>query len=216
MTYYFIGEEKLPDWPFSETKEAAFIGGEFSVEYLADAYSKGYFPWFKHEGHPVWFNPNPRCVLIPEHIKVSKSMRPYFNQGKFTITTNRNFKEVIEHCSAVERKGQESSWIDGDFIAAYNQLHLKGYAHSYEVWQHGDLVGGLYFLQFGKMICGESMFSLVSNASKFAFIHLAQNAQKMNVPLIDCQVTNPHLLSLGATEINRTVFLNHIEQLANE
>lgn len=209
MEYLFIKDKLLPTWPFDNTVEVAFIGGQLQTDYLIDAYKKGYFPWFRHEGYPVWFHPNPRCVLIPSEVHIAKSMKPYFNSHKFQLSFNQQFRQVIQACASVKRK-EDGSWIDENFIEAYQKLHEIGVAKSIEVWNKEQLVGGLYYIEINSMICGESMFSTQSNASKFAFIHLAQLAEKKQVQFIDCQVSNNHLLSLGAKEIPRTQFLSYL------
>ena len=182
------------------------IGGDLSKDRLVLAYKSGIFPWFE-EGEPImWWSPDPRFVLFPEDLKVSKSMRQLFRKEKFNVTINKCFEEVVTNCQKVKRKDQDSTWITGDMLKAYTKLNELGIAISVEVWQEENLVGGLYGVDVGNGIfCGESMFSKVSNASKYGFIHFVQNS---NYKLIDCQVHTNHLESLGAVEIDRSIFLS--------
>lgn len=188
------------------------IGGDLSVERLLLAYKNGIFPWYDGQ-MPLWWHPNPRFILFPEELKVSKSMRPLFNQNKFQFTINKAFSEVIHHCKKVERKDQDGTWINDDVIDAYTQLHKMGYAHSAEAWFNNELVGGLYGIKMGKVFFGESMFSTQSNASKFAFIKYVEVLQKEGIELIDCQVYTKHLESLGAKMIMREQFLQLLKHL---
>lgn len=185
-------------------------GGDLSPERLLLAYKNGIFPWFNEDSLILWWSPDPRMVLFPEKIKVSKSMKKVLKSNQFKLTKNTCFEMVLNNCSAIEREGQEGTWITNNMKAAYLALHKKGIAESYEVWQDNELVGGLYGINLGHIFCGESMFSLVSNASKFAFIHLAKELQEKNYKLIDCQVYTAHLESLGAEEIPREVFISYL------
>ncbi|TDU43159.1 leucyl/phenylalanyl-tRNA--protein transferase [Gelidibacter sediminis] len=185
------------------------IGGDLSVKRLLLAYSSGIFPWFDDDEVILWWSPNPRFVLYPNRLKVSKSMRQFLRNTDFKITINTNFKAVITACAEAIRPGQEGTWITEDMISAYIKLHQLGYALSVEVWQHEQLVGGLYGVDLNNgVFCGESMFAKVSNASKAAFITFIQNTQ---YKLIDCQVYTKHLDSLGAEEIEREAFLKFLE-----
>jgi len=187
------------------------IGGDLSAERLKLAYKSGIFPWFS-EGEPiVWYSPDPRMVLFPEKLKVSKSMNQLIKKNKFQITFNQNFKEVISNCKNIKRDGQAGTWITNEMQDAYLNLHEHGVAKSVEVWLNNELVGGLYGIDLGTVFCGESMFSKVSNTSKLAFFHLVQKLEKENYKLIDCQVYNPHLDSLGAEEISRNDFLKYLK-----
>ena len=186
------------------------IGGDLSAERLELAYRSGIFPWFS-EGDPIiWYSPDPRMVLFPKHLKVSKSMRQIIRKGEFTITFNQNFKEVIANCKNAYRKDQGGTWITDEMQQAYIKLHTLGLAKSVEVWRDAALVGGLYGIDLGTVFCGESMFSKVSNASKLAFIYLVEKLKKEECKLVDCQVYNDHLASLGAEEITRKEFLKYI------
>ncbi len=181
------------------------IGGDLSSERLLLAYRSGIFPWYS-EPPILWWCPDPRFVLFPKELKISKSLRPLLNRNAFEFTINKAFKEVISHCKNVDRPGQPGTWIGEDIVAAYYGLHQLGYAHSAEVWQDGNLVGGLYGIRLGKVFFGESMFSLVSNASKYAFTKYVQQLIEEDVQLIDCQVHTEYLESLGAKMIEGSEF----------
>jgi len=183
------------------------VGGDLSPERLMLAYKSGIFPWFNEDSLILWWSPDPRMVLYPERIKVSKSMRKILKNNQFTLTQNTCFKKVIDQCALAKREGQEGTWITNEMKEAYLKMHEMGYAKSYEVWEDGSLVGGLYGIDLGHIFCGESMFSLVSNASKFAFIQLAKELHQKNYGLIDCQLYTKHLESLGAEEVPRTEFI---------
>lgn len=186
------------------------IGGELSTGRILSAYSKGIFPWYSY-GPVVWWSPDPRFVLYPADLKISKSMRNLFNQKRFQVTFDQNFKEVIGLCAKVDRVDQHGTWITKEMDLAYNKLHELGYAHSVEVWKDGQLVGGLYGIALGKIFFGESMFTLMSNASKYGFITLVKFLIENEFFLIDCQQNTPHLGSLGAVEIERGLFLRYID-----
>jgi len=188
------------------------VGGDLSVERLKLAYSSGIFPWY-NEGEPViWYSPDPRMVLFPKDLKISKSMKQIIRKEEFNVTFNQNFEKVISNCKTVYREGQGGTWITDEMQQAYIELHKKGIAKSVEVWLGDELVGGLYGIDLGHVFCGESMFSLVSNASKLAFINLTQKLEEEHYKLIDCQVYNSHLESLGADEISREAFLKILKQ----
>ena len=183
------------------------IGGDLSFERLILAYKSGIFPWFE-EGEPImWWSPNPRMVLFLDELIISKSMRNILNRNVFKVTFNQNFKEVISNCQKVKRNGQKGTWITNEMIEAYCELHQLGIAKSVEVWQNEQLVGGLYGIDLRPIFCGESMFSKVSNASKVAFIALVKHLESKNYKLLDCQVYNDHLASLGCREIDRVEFM---------
>ncbi|MCL4132053.1 UNVERIFIED_CONTAM: hypothetical protein GTU68_057646, partial [Idotea baltica] len=184
------------------------VGGDLRPERLLLAYQNGIFPWFNEGSLILWWSPDPRMVLFPGDIKISKSMRKVFRDGQFKMTENVCFAKVLDHCASVPREGQDGTWITKEMKEAYLELHKKGYAKSYEVWENNDLVGGLYGVDLGHVFCGESMFSLTSNASKYAFIKLAKELKEKDYALIDCQLHNDHLESLGAKEIPRSEFEN--------
>lgn len=186
------------------------IGGDLSTQRLELAYRSGIFPWFS-EGDPiVWYSPDPRMVLFPKQLKISKSMRQIIRKEEFTITFNQNFKEVIVNCKSANRKDETGTWITDEMQEAYIKLHQLGVAKSVEVWHHKELVGGLYGIDLGTVFCGESMFSKMSNTSKLAFIYLVEKLKKEQYKLLDCQMYNEHLASLGAVEISRNEFLKYI------
>ena len=188
------------------------VGGDLSVERLQLAYQNGIFPWFDDNEPILWWAPPKRMVVFPNDYKVSKSMRNVLNQNKFEITFNKNFKSVILHCQNIKRKGQEGTWISEDIIKSFCKLNEMGFAKSVEVWQDNKLVGGLYGIDLGTVFCGESMFSIVSNASKVAFIWLVDYLKTNNYKLLDCQVHNYHLESLGAFEISRAEFMKVLKE----
>ena len=208
----------FPDVEESTEEGIVAVGGDLSVERLILAYSKGIFPWYSSDKSPIlWWSPDPRFVLFPENLIVSKSMRPYFNQNKFQVTWDQNFEDVIINCQKIDREDQPGTWITSKMLAAYIQLHKKGYAHSVEVWLENELVGGLYGISLGKVFFGESMFAKVSNASKFGFISLVNQLKQKGFLLIDCQQETKHLESLGANAIKRKDFIdilndNNIEE----
>lgn len=215
MPVFWLDDESL-DFPAPDlaTPEGIIaVGGDLSPARLLTAYSEGIFPWF-NEGDPIlWWSPDPRFVLFPDELVVSRSMRPYFNQKKFQVSFDRNFEGVMRNCQQSNRNGQSGdTWITEDMIQAYVQLHQLGYAHSVEVWQNEELVGGLYGISLGKIFFGESMFAKVSNASKYGFITLVQNLRDKGFVLIDCQQQTQHLGSLGARPIGRKFFLQYLEE----
>ena len=196
---------EFPAYKFTTEDGVLALGGDLSSERLIHAYKNGIFPWFS-EGDPVvWYCPFERMVLFPEDLKVSKSMRKIINKNVFKITENTAFKEVIYNCKNIDRKDGFGTWITDEMEQAYINLHKKGVAKSIEIWLDNQLVGGLYGLEINNIFCGESMFSKVSNSSKLAFIHLSKNK---SYKLIDCQIYNEHLASLGAKEIDRDLFLD--------
>ena len=185
------------------------IGGDLSEERLLLAYKKGIFPWFEDE-IPLWWCPDPRFVLFPHKLKISKSMQQVLRNNTFQFKTNTDFENVIGNCKNVQRD-HHGTWITGEVERAFINLYKKGYAHSAEAWQNNQLAGGLYGIKMGKVFFGESMFSLVSNASKFAFINYVRQLKDEGIVLIDCQVYTKHLESLGAEMINRNNFLDLLQ-----
>lgn len=188
------------------------IGGDLHPERLILAYKSGIFPWFSGQ-IPHWYSLDPRFVLRPSELKISKSMRPIINQKKFELRINTSFREVIKNCKTIQRDGQSGTWITNDIVKSYTQLHEMGIAHCAESWQEGELVGGLYGIKMGKVFFGESMFSKQSNASKFAFIQYVQQLQNEGIELIDCQMETEYLASLGASFITRDFFMKELERL---
>ena len=201
----------FPDPNLADAEGLVGLSQDINPERLKAAYSQGIFPWFEEQNLFFWFSPDPRMVLFADELKIHKSMRPYFNQQKLTVTFDTAFARVMQQCAAAKRHDQEKTWISKNFIESYTQLHTQGLAHSVEVWQNSVLVGGLYGVSLGAAFFGESMFSALPNASKFGFISLVKWLQKQNINLIDCQVYNAHLASLGAKEMPRKQFLDTLK-----
>lgn len=189
------------------------IGGDLSMERLLLAYKSGIFPWYSEDEPILWWSPNPRFVLFPNELKVSKSMSQLLKRNIFKVTFNQCFEEVMRVCGEVPREGQDGTWINEDMVRAYVELHKNGYAHSVEVWEDDKLVGGLYGVLLGKVFFGESMFYKVSNASKYGFIVFVEKLKSLGIELIDCQVPTPHLASLGAQNIEREDFIALLRNL---
>jgi leucyl/phenylalanyl-tRNA--protein transferase len=213
-TVYWLDPENLafppPEYALEEPNGLLAAGGDLSPERIIEAYSQGVFPWY-NEGDPIlWWNPDPRSVVIPCEFKPSKSLKKLIKKDLFQTKMNTDFDSVIEGCAG-PRKDESGTWINEDMLEAYKTLHRMGYAHSFEVWQDGLLVGGLYGLALGKAFFGESMFSRVSNASKIAFDYLCRTLTENQFRIIDCQIHNDHLASLGAKEIPRREFLDIVE-----
>lgn len=187
------------------------VGGALSPDWLLLAYESGIFPWFS-EGDPIlWWSPDPRFVLRPSEVKVSKSMRTILRRPKWSFSLDRAFDRVVAHCADMPRRGQDGTWITKEMRAAYSKLHQMGMAHSAEAWCAGRLIGGLYGVSVGGVFFGESMFSLEPNASKYAFIQLCRWLEARQFTLIDCQIPSDHLRRLGAYELTRTLFLDRLE-----
>jgi leucyl/phenylalanyl-tRNA--protein transferase len=182
------------------------IGGSLSTDMLLMAYSNGIFPWFNSDEEILWWSPSPRLVLFPNEFKLSKSLKKTIKKNIFEVKFNTNFESVIDNCSKINRKGQESTWITENMKNSYIDLHKLGFAYSVESYQDDKLVGGLYGVILGKVFFGESMFAKVSDASKVAFYYLVEYLKENNFEFIDCQMTTNHLVSLGAREINRDEF----------
>ncbi len=198
----------FPDPELAESDGLLAVGGDLSVDRLLLAYQHGIFPWYSDDTPILWYSPHERFVLYPNQIKISKSMKQILRSGRFSITKNQAFEQVIKACSQMPREGQDGTWITHDMQQAYINLHQSGFANSYEVWHQDELVGGLYGVNVGHVFCGESMFSRVSNASKAALIYLCQQEQYQ---LIDCQMHTEHLETMGARFINRADYLEIIQ-----
>ncbi len=198
--------------PVTEANEDGLLaaGGDLSVDRLLLAYSMGIFPWFNEDEIPLWWAPDPRFVLYPDELRVSKSMKRVISSGRFSFSVDTEFQDVISHCRRVFRPGQPGTWITPEVEQAYIQLHQAGFAHSVATWQDGELVGGLYGVLLGNVFFGESMFSLVPDASKYAFVNWVRILQDRGISVIDCQVYTSHLASLGARMVARNVFLQHL------
>ena len=197
--------------PLSEANPEGLlaVGGDLSPERVLYAYQNGIFPWYESDQPILWWAPDPRFVLYPHKLKVSKSTKQILKNQSFEITVNRNFKDVIQACAKVKREAQSGTWITDEMMETYCELHQRGIAKSVEVWQNKKLVGGLYGVELNDTIfCGESMFSYVSNASKIGFTTFVQNSK---YKLIDCQLHTNHLESLGAEPISRSKFMNYLK-----
>lgn len=207
---HFLNQKiEFPDVNEASAEGLLAVGGDLSTERLLHAYAHGIFPWYDSDDPILWWSPDPRFVLYPEDIKVSKSMKQVLRKKQFKVTYNKAFAEVINNCAQAKREGQEGTWITEDMIDAFIKLHELGYAKSIEVWENMQLVGGLYGIDLNNNVfCGESMFAKVSNASKVAFIALVQSNEYQ---LIDCQLHTKHLESLGAKHISRTEFLKYLK-----
>jgi leucyl/phenylalanyl-tRNA--protein transferase len=199
-------DERLifPDPELAEPDGLLAVGGDLSAERLLLAYSEGIFPWYSDDTPILWYSPHERFVLFPAELNISSSMKRVINSRRFNVTFDTCFADVIEACSSVRRKDQNGTWITADMKAAYIHLHHLGHAHSVEVWQGDDLVGGMYGVAVGDVFCGESMFSKVSNASKMALISLIKSGK---YKLLDCQVHTDHLESMGARMIGRKEYM---------
>jgi len=210
---YLLTGPDFPDPNLADEQGLLAVGGDLTPDRLLRAYHSGIFPWYSAGQPLLWWSPDPRMVLFPEKLQVSKSMKTLLRKNVFTVTYNKCFDQVIKNCAEVPRSGQDGTWITPEMIKAYNTLHDLGFARSVEVWEGEKLVGGLYgvFLREKQVFCGESMFTKVSNASKFGFIALVHKLKNKGVKLIDCQVYSRHLESLGAEEISRRQFLKFLK-----
>jgi len=188
------------------------LGGDLSPARLLEAYRHGIFPWFNAEDPILWWSPDPRMVLIPNEFKISQSLRKVLRKDNYEVRIDTAFEQVMRACAS-PRDGQEGTWIVEDIVSAYCELHRLGYAHSVETWINGTLVGGLYGIALGKMFYGESMFSRHTDASKIAIAHLAKQLGLWQFGMIDCQMSTPHLSSLGAHEIPRSAFATRLQEL---
>ena len=201
----------FPDPRYAPDEGLLAYGGDLSSHRLLFAYKKGIFPWYSKDDPILWWSPNPRLLLYPDNFIVRKSFRRVLRSGKFTVTFDKHFSEVITHCATVYREGQEASWIVPEIIEAYTRLHEEGFAHSVEVHYEGKLVGGLYGIAYGKAFFGESMFSLMSDASKVAFKALSDVLGSRGYDFIDCQMKTDHMVRLGAQVVERDIFLDALE-----
>ncbi|WP_296316294.1 leucyl/phenylalanyl-tRNA--protein transferase [Winogradskyella sp. UBA3174] len=206
--HFLTQKIQFPDVSEASAEGLLAVGGDLSPERILYAYASGIFPWFDDNEPLLWWSPDPRFVLFPEDLKVSKSMNKILKKSTFSVTINKNFKAVIENCAHAKRQDQLGTWITNDMVESYIKLHELGYAKSVEVWLNKELVGGLYGIDLGNnMFCGESMFAKVSNASKVGFISMIQNS---DYKIIDCQLHTNHLESLGGKHISRLDFLKYL------
>lgn len=212
MPLFSLDKELIfPPISYAEPDGLLAIGGDLSIERLLLAYQSGIFPWYEGE-YILWWSPDPRFVLFPAELYVSKSMKSIIKKDLFEFTINKAFNDVIDRCKKITRKNQDGTWITDEMRKAYSVMHDRGYAHSAEAWLNGELVGGLYGIRLGNVFYGESMFSTASNASKFAFIQYVRQLSSEGVQLIDCQVYTEHLESLGAKMIPRAEFIGLLHQ----
>ncbi len=217
MPVYRIPKELIfPDPELADEDGLLGVGGDLSPERLILAYGSGIFPWFSR-GEPImWWSPDPRCILYPEKLRISASLRQALRKKDYEVRFDTCFADVIRHCSEAKRKGQRGTWITKEMQLAYLRLHELGFAHSTEVFMDDELAGGLYGVSLGRTYSGESMFHLRPDASKIALVHLVERLKGWGFPLIDCQVTNKHLLSLGAEEMPRKEFLGQLRKHGGE
>ena len=214
MPICLLSDELIfPDVTHATDEGILALGGDLRPERLLLAYSSGIFPWYSVGEPIIWWSPDPRFVLFPNELKVSRSMSKILKQGVFSITFDKSFERVIAGCKRMKRKGQRGTWITPEMQNAYIRLFQLGFAHSVEAWKDGELVGGLYGISLGKVFFGESMFSLVSNASKACLITLVEQLSKLGFELIDSQVYTKHLETLGAREISRSEYLILLKNL---
>jgi len=212
VLYWLTNDLAFPPVEEAEDWGGIALGGDLSPQRLLLAYRSGIFPWYDVGQPIIWHAPNPRFVLFPTDLKVSKSMRPIFNQHKFSFSLDTDFRAVITQCQQQRRKGQHGTWITDEMLEAFCYMHELGYAHSVEVWQEQKLVGGLYGVSLGSIFFGESMFTKVSNASKAGFITLVRELKKRKFTLIDSQVHTHHLESMGAREIPRKSYMQLLQR----
>ena len=207
------GDAPLPNPEDGDERGLVAVGGDLRPDRLLDGYRRGIFPWYS-EGLPIlWHSPDPRFVLEPAALRVNRSLAKNLRRDVYRLTFDQAFSEVIRHCAAVPRPGQDGTWITRDMIAAYERLHALGHAHSIEAWRADELVGGVYGVAVGHLFCGESMFALAPDASKIAFVHLVRKLQSWGCALIDCQVHTEHLERFGAVDWPRPRFLARIAEL---
>ncbi len=208
---YLTGKAAFPPVDSANSEGLLAMGGDLSPERLLAAYSQGIFPWFNDDALIFWWSPDPRMVLFPKMLQISGSMQRVLNSGRFRLSRNEAFDLVVAGCAGSPRPGQPGTWITAGMQKAYSELHRLGVAISYETWMGEKLVGGIYGVDMGHVFCGESMFYSVSNASKFALIGMVRDLQARGYEMIDCQVYNPHLASLGASEIPRKDYLSYLK-----
>lgn len=202
-----------PEMALREPNGLLAMGGDLSPQRLLNAYHRGIFPWFSPGDPILWWSPDPRAVLLPEHFHLSRSMKRFHQKSPYQVTLNQQFQQVIEGCASDRNEG---TWITHEVKRAWQKLHELGHAQSIEVWRGEDMVGGMYGLELGQIFCGESMFSRSENASKTALLVFSEYFQQQGGKLIDCQVLNPHTLSLGAQEIPRAAYLQYVHSLAHQ
>jgi len=213
MSIFYLSEENVfPSPNFASQAGLVAVGGDLSAERLLLAYHMGIFPWYNEQEPILWWSPDPRLVLYPGEIRISRTLKKILKKQVFSITIDMAFEEVINLCAKVRVENNEKTWISSDMIKSYCRLHKMGFAHSVEAWYNGELVGGFYGVSLGRCFCGESMFTLISNASKAALAVFVKYLEKMSFDFIDCQVATDHLKRFGAREIPRYVYLKQLEK----
>lgn len=205
MILPWLSEDERISFPIPDDEDGALEGGNLSPGMLLSAYEQGYFPWYGPDSPIIWWSPDPRFVLFPEEVHIGSRLGRYLKNSGFRITCDRNFAEVISYCRELRLK--QGTWINAELLEAYILLSNLGYAHSLEVWKEDELVGGLYGVRTGRVFSGESMFSRVPNASKAALIWLCQHAGEIGIDILDCQIKNPYLSSMGGIDIPRSTYL---------
>ena len=209
-------ELEFPDPSYAEDEGILAIGGDLSIDRLILAYANGIFPWPRKGAPLLWWSPDPRMVMYPDQMKVSKSLKQLIRSNKYTYTYDKDFASVIRHCATIPRMGQDGTWITKDMLKAYLKLNREGFAHSVETWHEGELVGGLYGVSLGKVFFGESMFSSMRDASKYAFYHLVQVLKQWDFELIDAQQDTEHMRRLGAINMPREEFMEKLESAVSQ
>lgn len=213
MTVFILTDKiAFPPPHLASSEGLLAVGGDLSRERLLLAYRMGIFPWFSDDEPILWWSPDPRLVLYPREIKISKTLKKIMKKGLFRVTMDSAFVQVINQCAQIRLKNNQGTWIVEDMIDAYCKLHESGFAHSVEAWYQGELAGGLYGVSLGNCFFGESMFTRISNASNVALVKLVEYLNKLSFDMIDCQLTTEHLLRFGAKEIPRAAFLNQLEE----
>jgi leucyl/phenylalanyl-tRNA--protein transferase len=213
MPVYLLPEEPVfPDVSEAESDGLLALGGDFSPARLLNAYASGIFPWFRDEDDIFWFSPDPRLVLYPQELKISDSLQRVIRSKKYYVTADEDFLAVMRECALAERPGQDGTWIDEAFIEGYTRLHELGFAHSFEAWTEGELVGGLYGVSLGKAFFGESMFHKKRDASKVAFCAMVEKIKTWQFSFVDCQVETDLLKRLGARPVARTDYITGLEK----
>ncbi len=213
MPVYQLSEDLVFPSPHLASKEGLLaVGGDLTRSRLLLAYSLGIFPWYSENEPILWWSPDPRLVLYPDELKISRSLSKVIKKGAYTVTVDRAFEQVISECARVRLENQEGTWIVDEMVKAYCDLHESGFAHSVEAWEGDHLAGGLYGVSLGRSFFGESMFTRISNASKVAFVSLVQHLRSLDFALIDCQVTTGHLTRFGAREVSRARYLEELDK----
>jgi len=214
--FYLTDEHIFPPPHLAEKEGLLAVGGDLSQDRLLLAYRMGIFPWYSNEEPILWWSPDPRLVLYPEEIRISKTLKKVIKKDKFEITLDQAFESVIHACAQIRVENNEGTWIGRDMIKAYKKLHEAGYGHSVEAWHKGELAGGLYGVSLGKSFFGESMFTRISNASNVAFVKLVEYLTALSFDMIDCQVRTEHMIRFGAREISRNLFLQQLKESVGE